>query len=95
MNYDRVITDLRIKGMAWGKPKGNSMMPRIYSGEKILFIDEDEYNIGDVVLCKVKGRHMVHFIVSIDSNKGYQIKNNKGRINGWTHQIYGKAYKAA
>lgn len=31
-----------------------------------------------------------NIIKSIDEKRGFLIGNNKGGINGWTHNIYGK-----
>ena len=36
---------------------------------------------GDVVLCKVNGRHYLHLVKAIQG-KRFQIGNNRGRING-------------
>lgn len=46
---------------------------------------------GDIVLCKVNGRHYLHLIKAIN-NGNYQIGNNRGHINGWVgiNSIYGK-----
>lgn len=74
-------------------PRGNSMMPRIKSGQDVTVapVDAKDVNVGDVVLCKVAGRIFLHLVKAIDNTKGFQIGNNKGHINGWTRTIYGKA----
>jgi len=48
--------------------------------------------VGDIVLCKVKGKHYLHLIKAISSDNQFQIGNNFGRINGWISSgaIYGK-----
>ena len=45
---------------------------------------------GDIVYCKVKGNWYTHLVKAIDPLKGCLIGNNKGNINGWTKQVYGK-----
>lgn len=76
------------------RPKGNSMTGRIESGQlcKVEPIGEKTViNIGDVVLCKVKGREFLHLVKAV-RNQQYQIANNKGFINGWItrNAIFGK-----
>ena len=75
------------------KPKGNSMSPRIKSGERICIVQQLRYEVDDVVFCKVKGRYMVHLIAAYNPKRGYQITNLKGHVNGWSKTIYGKAFK--
>lgn len=72
--------------------KGNSMEPRIKSGQKHILIPctWEEADIGDVVYCKVRGRFYTHLVVAKDDKRGCQIGNNKGKINGWTKKVYGK-----
>jgi hypothetical protein len=47
--------------------------------------------VGDVVLCKVRGREYLHLVKAIKGDR-YQIGNNKGHINGWIgiNSIFGK-----
>lgn len=33
---------------------------------------------------------MKYLVKAINQDKGCQIANNKGHVNGWTKQIYGK-----
>ena len=72
--------------------KGNSMSPLINSGQKhkISPITWEECNEGDIVYCKVKGNFYTHLVKSKNNEKGLLIGNNKGGINGWTKQVYGK-----
>ena len=49
----------------------------------------DEVNVGDIVYCKVRGHFYTH-LVKAKSNRGCLIGNNRGGINGWTKQIFGK-----
>jgi len=54
-------------------------------------IPADHLQVGDIVLCKVKGREYLHLIKAIQGAR-FQIGNNRGRINGWVtaHSIFGK-----
>lgn len=72
--------------------KGNSMLPLIKSGQdhKITPIKWENCNIDDIVYCKVKGRFYTHLVKAKDDMKGLLIGNNKGNINGWTKQVYGR-----
>lgn len=73
------------------KPHGNSMMPRIKSGQAVVVAPIDgPLKKGDVVLCKVKGNTYLHLVKQVGED-AVLIGNNKGRINGWTKQVFGKA----
>ncbi len=74
------------------KEKGNSMSPVIKSGQehKIQPITIDEVEIDDIVYCKIKSNFYTHFVKAKNEEKGCLIGNNKGGINGWTKQVYGK-----
>lgn len=75
------------------RPRGNSMQPRIKSGE-LCFVDpitdHDTVKKGDVVLCKVRGAEYLHLVSAVKDGR-FQISNNSGHINGWVgpHQVYG------
>ena len=84
------------------RPRGNSMAPRIRSGQTVTLTPainkHGEYRpiqMGDVVLCKVRGRLLLHKVTGIRyggaSNSAYRISNNRGRVNGWAapHHVYG------
>ena len=72
--------------------KGNSMVPLIKSGQdhKLASATWENVAVGDIVFCKVKGRFYTHLVKAKNQDKGCQIGNNKGGINGWTKQVYGK-----
>lgn len=72
--------------------KGNSMVPLIKSGQdhKIKPVKWEECEEGDIVYCKVKGNFYTHLVKGKNLDKGLLIGNNKGGINGWTKQVYGK-----
>lgn len=78
------------------QPRGNSMMPRIKSGQMVTVapVDRDvQLAVGDVVLCRVHGREYLHFIKAIKSDgKQYVIGNAHGFINGTISrgQIFGR-----
>jgi hypothetical protein len=71
--------------------KGNSMTPLIKSGQKHILspIQLEGVVVGDIVFCKVKGRLYTHLVTGV-GDKGIQISNNHGYVNGWTKQVYGK-----
>jgi len=92
--YEHCKTELAKGNEVSMKVFGQSMMPIIKSGSLLTFKAFDEYEIGDVVFCKVSGRLIdAHKITKKDANKGYMIANNKGWENGWTKIIYGKVIK--
>lgn len=80
------------------RPRGNSMHPRIESGQLVTVTpacaqpNGREADVGDVVLCRCAGKHWLHLVKAIDwQNDRYQIGNNRGHINGWTsrNNIFG------
>lgn len=93
--YLRLIDELFQNGQGKMKAFGNSMMPIIKSGSLLTFQKSDEYEVGDIVFCKVKGRFIdAHKVIKKDNNKGYLIANNQGYENGWTKNVYGKVIKS-
>jgi hypothetical protein len=75
------------------RPRGNSMSGKIESGRLCTVepIDPRSIEVGDIVLCKVKGYEYLHLVKAIQGQR-FQIGNNKGRINGWitANSIFGK-----
>jgi hypothetical protein len=71
---------------------GNSMTPLIKSGQEHILapVTLDEVEVDDIVYCKVKGRFYTHLVKAKNDKRGFLIGNNKGGLNGWTKQIYGK-----
>jgi hypothetical protein len=57
-------------------------------------VDAASLKVGDIVLCKVKGREYLHLIKAIQGAR-FQIGNNRGRINGWitANAIFGKCVR--
>jgi len=89
--YERALKLLAEGKEATMKVFGQSMKPIIESGSKLTFKATKNYQIGDVVFCKVKGRYIdAHKITKIGEQGRYMIANNRGHENGWTSQIYGR-----
>lgn len=96
---DEAIEWLREGNSVIINPKGNSMLPKIRSGDSCLILpitERVELKKGDIVLCKVNGRQYLHYIAAVRgsskvSSTEYLISNARGRHNGWTHhsKIYG------
>lgn len=77
------------------RPRGNSMVPKIKSGQLCTvepIKDCASLSVGDIVLCKVKGNQYLHLVSAIDNHDRFQISNNKGFVNGWINKaaVYGK-----
>jgi hypothetical protein len=72
--------------------KGNSMFPIIKSGQdhKLAPAGLKDVEVDDVVFCKVNGHFYTHLVKGKNEIRGCLIGNNRGGINGWTKQIYGK-----
>lgn len=95
MKYLRLIKDLKDKGEGKMTCFGSSMTPILKSGMTLTFKKQNDYEVGDIVFCKVKGRFIdAHKIIKKDNKRGYLIANNHGWENGWTRMIYGKAIMA-
>lgn len=90
---DSYIQKLQTGSEVSFRPRGNSMVPKINSGELVTVSpDITDVKKGDIVLCKVNGNQYLHLVTSLDG-KRYQISNNQGHINGWTSVLYGKVTK--
>lgn len=74
------------------KEPGNSMTPILQSRQPVELTPTtwDKVEIGDIVYCKVRGNYYTHLVKAKDENRGVQIGNNHGYINGWTKNVYGK-----
>lgn len=92
--YQSVVDDLEKGNQVTMKVFGQSMMPIIKSGTELTFEKKDSYEVGDIVLCRVKSRWIdAHKITKVNDKKGYMIANNKGYENGWTKKVFGKVIK--
>jgi hypothetical protein len=93
--YERLKQELEESGEGSMKCFGQSMVPILKSGSKLTFVKQENYEIGDIVFCKVRGRWIdAHLITKIHPKLGYMIANNHGWENGWTKTIFGKAIKS-
>lgn len=89
--FERLKSELASAGTGKMKAFGFSMLPILKSGTLLTFVKAPDYEIGDIVCCKVKGRYIdAHKIIKKDANKGFLIANNHGFENGWTKMIYGR-----
>ncbi|MEL6348679.1 MAG: S24/S26 family peptidase [Myxococcota bacterium] len=80
------------------KPHGGSMRPRVESGATVTVepVALDDLVVGDIVLCRVKGNVYLHLVKAIRGHgpqRSVQIGNNRGKINGWTRTVYGRAIR--
>ncbi len=68
------------------------MTGKIESGDlcTVAPAENEELEVGDVVLCKVGGAQYLHLIIAKQGER-FQIGNNRGRVNGWIglNGIYG------
>jgi len=75
------------------RPRGASMSGRIESGQLCVVepVDPAKLEVGDIVLCKVKGNEYLHIVKAIQGAR-FQIGNNRGYINGWigSNSVFGK-----
>lgn len=88
--YLTLIEELNSIGTGKMKVFGNSMTPILFTGSLLTFEKREEYEIGDIVFCKIRGRFIDAHLITKKSNQGYMIANNHGHENGWTKTIYGK-----
>ena len=76
--------------------RGNSMEPKLKSGQLHDLSpvkNWEECEVGDIVFCKVRGNFYTHLVKAKNKEKGLQIGNNHGHVNGWTKQVYGRVTK--
>lgn len=89
--YERVISALEKGHAPVMRVFGNSMLPIIKSKSRLTFKATDDYQVGDVVMARVKGRIIdAHKITKIDEKGRCMISNNRGRENGWASRIFGR-----
>jgi hypothetical protein len=78
------------------RPRGHSMKGKIESGQlcTVKPVVPAALKVGDIVLCKVNGKHYLHLVKAVQG-KRFQIGNNRGRINGWVgeNSIFGRCTK--
>ena len=94
--YHFLMEALEKKGKGKMTVFGHSMEPIISSGATLEYEKCEEYEVGDIVFCKVRGRFIdAHKITKKKTYKNvghtwYMIANNHGHENGWTRQVYGR-----
>jgi hypothetical protein len=90
------IERLRAGEIVSFRPRGHSMTGRIQSGQlcTVAPIDPATLEVGDVVLCKVRGGEYLHLVNAIQGGR-FQIANNRGFVNGWigAASIFGKCVR--
>jgi translation initiation factor IF-1 len=66
------------------RPRGNSMSPRIKSGQlcTVRPVNSSELQEGNIILCKIRGTEYLHLVRARQGDR-FQIMNNHGKINGW------------
>lgn len=105
MNWEQHVADLQAGKIIQIRPKGNSMEPKISSGNLVTLKPvkvKDPRDLvakkDDIVFCKVKGHYYIHLVQAVSQKMGgcrYQIGNNKNHTNGWIgpNSIFGKVTK--
>ena len=90
------ISQLKMGATVQFRPRGDSMRGKINSGQLCTVepVDPATLQVGDIVLCKVRGAEYLHLIKAVKGHQ-FQIGNNRGGINGWigAHAIFGKCTK--
>lgn len=92
--YDYPLAQLLEGKQVSFRPHGNSMTPKIYSGELVTVAPckLEDIKKGDIAFCKVRGYYYIHLVTAVKSDQ-VQISNNHGHVNGWTSQVWGKVVK--
>lgn len=95
MRTNVIIEKLNAGDVVEFRPKGNSMTPRIESGQLVTIAPcvLTDCKVNDIVYCKVRGSVYLHLIKKIDQDGRLLIGNNHGHDNGWTTTVYGKLIK--
>jgi hypothetical protein len=93
--YERLRQELEKVGTGTMKCFGPSMKPILSDACLNTYEVRSEYEVGDIVFCKVKGRYIdAHKITKKAADGKYLISNNHGHDNGWTRTIYGKVVRS-
>lgn len=75
------------------RPRGNSMTPKIKSGQLCTVepVEPATLAVGDIVLCRVGRAEYLHLVKGIREGR-FLIGNNRGGINGWVagQAIFGR-----
>jgi phage repressor protein C with HTH and peptisase S24 domain len=90
------ISALKAGNAVQFRPRGNSMVGKIESGQLVTVVPLDSTLPvkDDIVLCRVNGNDYLHLVKAVNGAR-YQIGNNRGGINGWVtiNQIFGRCTK--
>lgn len=93
--YQRLMKELTDTGKGKMLCRGNSMLPILTNPSLCHYEVKENYEVGDIVFCKVKGRFIdAHKITKVGNDGRYLIANNHGFENGWTRTIYAKVVGA-
>ena len=95
---DAYINQLKNGKIVSFRGKGNSMTPKIKSGQKCTYspvLSPDDVKKGDMVYCHVGKYYFTHLVTAIKNENNdilFQISNNHGHVNGWCNinNIFGK-----
>lgn len=72
------------------------MRGRVESGQLVTVepVDAALLQVGDIVLCAVRGAQYLHLVRAIRGGQ-FQIGNNRGGVNGWVtaRSIYGRCVR--
>lgn len=74
---------------------GNSMTPILQSREPVILepmTDWNKFKKKDIAYIKIHGKYYTHLVYAVDKDKGLEIGNNKGHIQGWTKKVFAKAH---
>ncbi len=78
------------------RPRDVTMTGKIAAGQlcTITPVDPAAVEIGDIVLCRVKGTEFLHLVKDIHEDR-FQISDSRGQVNGWTtgDEIFGRCTK--
>ena len=79
------------------RPRGNSMVGRIRSGQLCTvepLAADAALAVGDIVLCEVGRAQYLHLIQAVDGVR-FLIGNNRGGVNGWVRRekLYGRCVR--
>jgi hypothetical protein len=92
-----IMKELRLKDgeTIISKEVGNSMVPLIRSRQSVKLTPCTYLQVkkGDIVYCRVHGKHYTHLVKAVNPKRGCLITNANGHENGWTRNIYGKVTK--
>jgi hypothetical protein len=92
--YHQLMQELEATEGGSMKCVGNSMLPILPNPSICHYRKQDEYDVGDIVFCKVRGRFIDAHKITKKQGGMYMIANNHGHENGWTRIVYGKVVYA-